>query len=731
MFDPYHKWLGIPKDQRPPTHYQLLGLAPNETDAEVIDEAAVRQTTHVRAYQIGPHAAECTKLLNEIAQAKLVLLNPAKRKAYDEQLAKSQESQISARVPAVAVGAAPAPAAFRFDEEDVPIARPPRRDLDIAKPPKSNTALVWILAGVGAGVVLLLGTIVTIVVARRPEPVKAAPVVVVKKEEKKELAPILQIPEDPKPPIVKPPIVQPPIVQPPPPPPMDAVPAANVPGARSFRIKENRIEFLSLAPDGSKVAAGWGNPGVFDVTTGQQLPQFPWPMKGGAIHTPVAFHPDNRRVFYAWGCDPAAVLGEAATGLPLFRFEAGKNSHVLALAVSPDGKRGLTSHSNLLVLWDLTTQQEIKRWPHNQVFDIAFTPDSKKAVTGELAFAGSITLWDLDKLDRVGSCRVPQQFHALAVSPDGAAVATGSKTGVALVDLATLQPRTVPVPGNENGIAVAFHAGGKQLLTGGKDGLIRVWDVATLKEVAAWQGHAAEVSRIAVDAKERIAVSGDRMGTVFVWPLPNGPIVAAPAAVVPAAAAPPPGLQQIVKHRLQGVFALAILPDGKSYLAGGLAIEHWDMNGTLRQALTNKRKSTSNRFYLSLLPDGKRAIWGENQDSPSVVEIATGRELGRLMHPGSLNGMAVSPDGARILAGFNDGSVVLWDVNTQQTIQELPKQTPHSFSMGFTRDGKQALVIKINGNVQAFNAETWQPTQQWTTAPFPGAPLPKTRDELK
>src|SRR6266446_6275034 len=136
MFDPYHKWLGIPKDQRPPTYYQLLGVAPNEIDPEVIDEAAVRQTTHIRAYQIGPHAAECTKLLNEIAQAKLVLLNPAKRKAYDEQLARTQASRISERVPASAVAAAPAPAAFRFDDEDEPIARAPRRDLDIAKPAK-------------------------------------------------------------------------------------------------------------------------------------------------------------------------------------------------------------------------------------------------------------------------------------------------------------------------------------------------------------------------------------------------------------------------------------------------------------------------------------------------------------------------------------------------------------------------------------------------------------------
>ncbi len=47
MFDPYHKWLAIPKDQRPPTHYQLLGVSPTETDVEVIDEAALRQMAHV------------------------------------------------------------------------------------------------------------------------------------------------------------------------------------------------------------------------------------------------------------------------------------------------------------------------------------------------------------------------------------------------------------------------------------------------------------------------------------------------------------------------------------------------------------------------------------------------------------------------------------------------------------------------------------------------------------
>lgn len=39
MFDPYHKWPGIPADQRPPTFYQLLGIERGESEREVIASA--------------------------------------------------------------------------------------------------------------------------------------------------------------------------------------------------------------------------------------------------------------------------------------------------------------------------------------------------------------------------------------------------------------------------------------------------------------------------------------------------------------------------------------------------------------------------------------------------------------------------------------------------------------------------------------------------------------------
>ena len=86
MFDPYHKWLGIAKEEQPPTHYRLLGINASEKDPEVIEEAAIRQTTHVRTNQLGPHAEHCTRLLNEIARARSTLLDPEKRRQYDATL---------------------------------------------------------------------------------------------------------------------------------------------------------------------------------------------------------------------------------------------------------------------------------------------------------------------------------------------------------------------------------------------------------------------------------------------------------------------------------------------------------------------------------------------------------------------------------------------------------------------------------------------------------------------
>ena len=89
--DPYRKWLGIRDPGRPPNHYRLLGLELFEEDRETIANAADRQMGHVRNYQVGPYAALSQRLLNELAAAKLCLLDRAKKTAYDAALRRQVE----------------------------------------------------------------------------------------------------------------------------------------------------------------------------------------------------------------------------------------------------------------------------------------------------------------------------------------------------------------------------------------------------------------------------------------------------------------------------------------------------------------------------------------------------------------------------------------------------------------------------------------------------------------
>ncbi len=85
-FNPYSEWLGVNVAGQTPDHYQLLGLNPSETDAEVIARAADTAMARVRRVRPGAHLAEWSRLLDYLTATKTCLLDPASRAAYDDSL---------------------------------------------------------------------------------------------------------------------------------------------------------------------------------------------------------------------------------------------------------------------------------------------------------------------------------------------------------------------------------------------------------------------------------------------------------------------------------------------------------------------------------------------------------------------------------------------------------------------------------------------------------------------
>jgi hypothetical protein len=99
QFDPYREWLGIEPHEQPADHYRLLGLARFEMNPARIAAAADERMALVRKFQVGPRGRFTQSLLNDLAAAKVCLLSPEDKSAYDAQLARAMSAAIGPRLP--------------------------------------------------------------------------------------------------------------------------------------------------------------------------------------------------------------------------------------------------------------------------------------------------------------------------------------------------------------------------------------------------------------------------------------------------------------------------------------------------------------------------------------------------------------------------------------------------------------------------------------------------------
>jgi hypothetical protein len=508
MFDPYHKWLGIPEDQRPPTCYQLLGVSPSEADPEVIEEMALRQTAHVRTYQTGPHAAACTRLLNEIARARTVLLNPARRSSYDARLAAARVSQ---REPAAAVAvAAPvavceAPAASEF-EGLTELGRPRLRRRKRSPPFVPVTAvLVLALTTVGLAVwgSAAPRTPPTPAPTPAPDTRKAA----------------------------------------------EARPAAGE--ARRFGGKLPAVHAVAFSPDGRYALTGGdlvGRPAdgacplrLWDLDSGKEIGRLSgheapvwcvafsadgryalsgagtfsrglgavapvdctlrlWDVPAGvevrrfAGHTGpvrgVAFLPGG----YALSCaaDGSVRAWEVGTGREAGRLDA--PVPLRCLAVSPDGARVLAGgEDGVARLWQLRGRQELARFDHGDgsVTAVAFAPDDRHVLTA--------------------GCR-PRAATAAKQSMEWFLRLWDAETGV---EVRAFPGSTHPIRG------LSFSPDGRWAVSGAFDGGVRLWGVAAGREARGLAAHRAAVGGVAFSPDGRRVLSGAADGTLCLWVLPK------------------------------------------------------------------------------------------------------------------------------------------------------------------------------------------------------------------
>src|SRR5487761_536717 len=89
-FDPYREWLAITSGGQPHNYYDLLGLRPLESDIGKINAAFRRQSDRLAPHLSGAQAAMAQRLMTELTEARMTLLTPTAKRAYDQSLAGGQ-----------------------------------------------------------------------------------------------------------------------------------------------------------------------------------------------------------------------------------------------------------------------------------------------------------------------------------------------------------------------------------------------------------------------------------------------------------------------------------------------------------------------------------------------------------------------------------------------------------------------------------------------------------------
>jgi WD40 repeat protein/serine/threonine protein kinase len=337
---------------------------------------------------------------------------------------------------------------------------------------------------------------------------------------------------------------------------------------------------------------------------------------GGAIAS-VLYYPrvweGQRGEFRLWDAARGEVLREQSLRGPFHR-----------LAFRADGKRlALGSADGTVLIWDARTCAELGLFqPHEtRIAALAYSPDGQTIASAAIApqnpdvpaRLGEVKLWDAQR----GTVR-----HTLR-SADG----TGFHS-------------------------VAFHPRLPLLVTGGEDGVVRVWQGATGKEIRPLTGHKSAVQCVAFNPEGTLLVSAASNGNLKLWDfesvLKDGKEIKPP---------------QSLTGRTGAILSLAFSPDGHYLAYSGMdkTVRIWDVEAGI--GYITFRGHTGVVESVQFSPDGQQLVsCSPAQAEVKVWDLTRHPEYGTLARTKTdVEGIAFHEDGRQLVSVTNKGKLQMWD----------------------------------------------------------------------
>ena len=298
----------------------------------------------------------------------------------------------------------------------------------------------------------------------------------------------------------------------------------------------------------------------------------------------------------------------------------------------------------------------------------------------------------------------------MAFSPDNASLAVGTRVGVWMYELDTMQPVTLFE--TERGMIsnIVFSPDGKWVATSNADGIINVREIETQQRVAKIQGWYDGTSRLAFSPDSQyIAASGYEHGDVYVWCAKTGQhFVSFEVRVTLKEGERPPTY-----------FPLCFSPDGEllAYRSGGTNINVQNLKTKERFAYLKSEgelRESGDMYDLAFSPCGQfLAASIQDPTTRKNIEVQVWNidkeilETTYTDYGGTRAILAYSPDGALRVADVYVDKVVMWDASRGEKLDtiEYPETRGHRIEQCISTDGQQFAIL-TNRDIRVWRAGT-------------------------
>ncbi|MSQ96988.1 MAG: hypothetical protein EXR98_20875 [Gemmataceae bacterium] len=310
----------------------------------------------------------------------------------------------------------------------------------------------------------------------------------------------------------------------------------------------------------------------------------------------------------------------------------------------------------------------------------------------------------------------PDAVHAVAASPDGKKLYTGSADKLVRIWDTTKQAPEKQFMGHTGPVtAVAVSPNLALLASGGADNSIRLWNQATAKESDVLLAHTAPISALGINPTGTQMLSASEDGTVKLWALPM---------VAPKAFVHPDQITSLIltndgakvltagNDKIVRLWNLASGVKEKDYAGLTLPIVAMAIsnnNATVAAASADKTVTLWNAadaksLHKLAMPAAPQAVVFAG-DSQSVfigladgaikqIKVADGKEIKTLpaVHKGAIVGLALSPKGDMLFSASVDKTIQTWT---------LPDGTPKAkfdhvgpiTALSLSKDGTRIAAV--------------------------------------